>query len=99
MSRRKMVNHMLNLSQKMAQKMKEMRNKSQDAAVVLLTEKVTPEVQAARFNICVSCSEFNEILQNCNLCGCFMRVKTWMPNQKCPVDKWLQADVDTSKGS
>lgn len=72
----------------MAQKMMELRNKAQDSSVALLTEKVGPEIQIARFGICTSCPEFNEILQNCKLCGCFMRVKTWMPEQKCPVDKW-----------
>lgn len=72
----------------MAQKMLALRNKSQDSVVALLSEKVSPEIQTERFNICLSCTNFNELLQNCKLCGCFMRVKTWMPEQKCPIDKW-----------
>lgn len=31
-----------------------------------------------RMNICKNCEHFNDILYTCNLCGCFMEVKSKM---------------------
>lgn len=41
-----------------------------------------------RMKICLQCEHFLKITKQCKKCGCFMPIKTRMPQQKCPVDKW-----------
>ena len=71
--------------------------KTQDAARALEQEseaafhqmiKVPASVRDQRMDICRGCEHLNPNLNRCNLCGCFMELKTWLPGQKCPVDKW-----------
>lgn len=73
---------------KLKEKMETLRNTTEDAAVELLTNKVTPEIQAKRFNTCLSCDKLYKPTDTCKACGCFMRIKTWMPSVSCPLDKW-----------
>jgi uncharacterized paraquat-inducible protein A len=49
-----------------------------------------------RYNICISCNEFNKEKSICNICGCnlsnrkeFMNKLAWA-DQECPEGKWLQ---------
>lgn len=62
-----------------------------------LAEKVSPEVRESRYNICLSCEKLYAPTKTCRLCGCFMNIKTWMPNQNCPVNKWGKAPADMNK--
>lgn len=49
-----------------------------------------------RISICLSCDRLlNSIpgqellgLENCKECGCFIRIKSKLENQKCPLGKW-----------
>lgn len=51
-------------------------------------DNAIPESQRnKRLEICKSCP--NLIMGNiCKLCGCWMPLKTYFPNQKCPDNKW-----------
>jgi hypothetical protein len=43
-----------------------------------------------RMSICNNCDENVEVLtlRQCNLCGCFLKLKTSFKNSVCPIDKW-----------
>jgi hypothetical protein len=41
-----------------------------------------------RMKICASCEEYIKEENRCNLCGCYMRVKTRIATEKCPIGKW-----------
>jgi hypothetical protein len=73
---------------KLKQKMQQVRDVAQSSASGLLTQKVEPEVQAYRYGICSSCEKLYKPTDTCKACGCFMKVKTWMPKQSCPIKKW-----------
>ena len=63
-----------------------------DTAKRLLEDpSVAPRAVAAeRMEICKNCDRFNEKAQTCQLCGCFMPLKTTMSSMKCPIDKWVE---------
>jgi hypothetical protein len=73
---------------KLQQRVKQLADSAQTSAVDLLTEKVPVEVREERWKICQGCEKLYVPTSTCRLCGCFMQVKTWMPNQKCPASKW-----------
>lgn len=80
---------------KLRDKMMKLRDKTEKAASEhLLSEssKVSEAVQEERYSICQSCPNLHEATNRCKLCGCFMGVKTWMKNQKCPINKWLEEE-------
>jgi hypothetical protein len=39
-----------------------------------------------RLHICGACEHHTGL--RCKLCGCFTRVKAWMPHERCPMGKW-----------
>lgn len=42
-----------------------------------------------RIEICKSCPDLSKILGGiCKKCGCSVITKTWVPNEKCPINKW-----------
>jgi hypothetical protein len=41
-----------------------------------------------RLRICNGCVNLFKPTGNCKLCGCFVKVKTKLKNQKCPIEKW-----------
>jgi len=41
-----------------------------------------------RYAICEKCPRFFKITAQCKECGCFMKIKTKMPDQECPLGKW-----------
>lgn len=84
---------------KLKQRMENVRDSVQAAGATLLTRKVDPETQAYRYNICQGCEKLYKMTDTCKVCGCFMKVKTWMPNQECPLKKWPKAPAvdDSSK--
>jgi hypothetical protein len=45
------------------------------------------EVYAKRLEICEECSHFTKTRQ-CDLCYCFMDMKTRLENAYCPIRKW-----------
>lgn len=49
--------------------------------------KVLPrDRREARLTICKGCPALNG--SQCVDCGCFVAVKTWLPKEKCPRNKW-----------
>ena len=68
--------------------MEQVREAAEDAASNMLFEKVPEEIQHYRYSVCKSCDKLYKPTDTCKVCGCFMRVKTWMPNQSCPIGNW-----------
>ena len=77
----------------------------ESARAVFTGEKVGAEVQKARIKICETCANFNSEERKCNLCGCFMDVKTELKTQldkkgffevtHCPDGLWgIMTDED-----
>lgn len=74
--------------EKLKQRMEQVRDAAEDAASKMLIDKVSPETQQYRYDICKSCEKLYKPTDTCKVCGCFMKVKTWMPHQSCPLGKW-----------
>jgi len=71
------------------EKLKNIKDTAEKAASdTLLSFKVSPEIQEERFNICKACEHLYTPTNTCKKCGCFMGVKTWMQDVKCPLNKW-----------
>tara|TARA_B100001029_G_scaffold122548_1_gene101945 strand:- start:490 stop:756 length:267 start_codon:yes stop_codon:yes gene_type:complete len=52
---------------------------------------VKPIIQIKRLKICYECEHIrlkNTLYQRCVICGCFLKPKTKLINQKCPIGKW-----------
>lgn len=47
-----------------------------------------PNFAVKRFNICLECDRLFLPTRQCKECGCFMKIKTRMKSQHCPLDKW-----------
>ncbi len=73
---------------KLLQRMVEVRDAAEEAVVKLVPVKVSDEIQQYRYNICKSCDKLYKPTDSCKMCGCFMKVKTWMPQHACPIKKW-----------
>ncbi|TGM04885.1 hypothetical protein EHQ76_07295 [Leptospira barantonii] len=43
-----------------------------------------------RLSACLSCSLilFGFLSERCSLCGCFVRLKTKLKSESCPISKW-----------
>ena len=41
-----------------------------------------------RMKICLQCEHFLKLTKQCKKCGCFMIIKTRLPNATCPIGKW-----------
>lgn len=41
-----------------------------------------------RIKICLQCEHFLKLTKQCKKCGCFMIIKTRLPNATCPIGKW-----------
>lgn len=50
------------------------------------------EVIASRRDICRGCDQKNTetltVLSRCKGCGCYIRAKTTLASEKCPLGKW-----------
>lgn len=47
-------------------------------------------VAAERLEICEQCDHYIAESGQCDICLCYMKLKTAMANMKCPVDKWAE---------
>jgi len=57
---------------------------------LLENPSVAPRAVAAeRLTICEGCDRYTES-KSCELCMCYMPLKTTMANMKCPIDKWTE---------
>jgi hypothetical protein len=41
-----------------------------------------------RLNICKSCEFYDAGQERCSKCGCYLKVKTYLKAERCPVGKW-----------
>jgi len=41
-----------------------------------------------RMSICEQCDHFKPMTGQCEICQCYMKLKTTMANMRCPLDKW-----------
>lgn len=73
---------------KLKQRMIDAAHKAENLALDVIGDKVSEEIQQQRYNICLSCDKLYQPTNTCKLCGCFMRAKTWLPRQSCPIKKW-----------
>lgn len=55
-------------------------------------KKVEDVISQERMSICKSCPELLPT-GNCKKCGCFMSLKTKLPNAFCPLHKWGTVEV------
>ena len=62
-----------------------------DTAKRLLEDpSVAPRAVAAeRLKICEDCDRYTK-KKTCEICMCFMPLKTTMSNMACPLDKWSE---------
>lgn len=74
--------------EKLKQRMGQTRDAVQEIAANALSDKVSEEVYIYRYGICSDCDKLYKPTDTCKLCGCFMKVKCWMPHQSCPIGKW-----------
>jgi hypothetical protein len=51
-------------------------------------ERVTSEVKQSRLDVCKTCDHFKKISRQCELCGCFLDLKTELTRAECPIKKW-----------
>lgn len=67
-----------------------------DTAKRLLEDPtVAPRAVAAeRLSICEGCDRFTE-QKTCEICQCYMPLKTTMANLRCPLDLWTEWKKDT----
>ena len=76
---------------KLKEKMEQLRDAAQNVASTVLINKVSAEVQEYRYEICQGCEKLYKPTDTCKACGCFMKVKTWMPDKYSPLNKWPKA--------
>ena len=53
-------------------------------------ELVVESLRTRRMNVCKKCEFFLEEYYSCDLCGCFMPIKTFFKFFECPTSKWPQ---------
>jgi Family of unknown function (DUF6171) len=53
-------------------------------------DRVGAEHYRRRIAQCRSCSSLKRV--RCELCGCFVAAKAWLPTQTCPLGKWDATD-------
>jgi hypothetical protein len=50
--------------------------------------QVDKEMYKRRLNVCVKCESYNDTLNQCKECGCFLILKAFMKSSTCPLSKW-----------
>jgi len=46
------------------------------------------ELAEKRLAVCKQCERYNEKNHTCRECGCYMKIKAYVPIFKCPLHKW-----------
>jgi hypothetical protein len=46
-------------------------------------------VSMLRMEICEACDRYTKA-STCEICQCYMPIKTTMANMKCPIDEWTE---------
>lgn len=63
-----------------------MASATQAAITYAKTGTTTPEIRESRLGICRGCEHFIPGTSRCDICKCFMKVKTWIAGVSCPDD-------------
>ena len=50
--------------------------------------RVSEDIAAERFDICLTCPKLIKLTNQCTECGCIMSAKTKLPNASCPLGHW-----------
>jgi len=75
----------MSFAQKLSQKIQE----TKDLTKKVINETfVETELSKKRMEICLDCPELFHPTKNCKKCGCFMTLKTRLPDMECPLKKW-----------
>ena len=76
---------------KLKQRLEHIRDLAETkAAAAFIGNKVSIEIQESRYAICQECPFLYKPTDTCKKCGCFMKIKTFMPKQSCPIGKWTE---------
>jgi hypothetical protein len=63
-----------------------------DIAVKLLRGELPPmssdEISSERLKVCEACPHMKKLARQCELCGCFLDLKTKLLEAECPINKW-----------
>lgn len=49
---------------------------------------VSEKKQAQRLVVCAGCDDFNWTSRQCNVCTCFVDLKTMLSTERCPRGLW-----------
>jgi len=49
---------------------------------------VTRRERKTRIKTCRTCPSYMPRTKRCFLCGCFVEIKSWLPHEDCPAEKW-----------
>lgn len=49
---------------------------------------ISEDEKEKRLNICRSCEFFELSDERCSKCGCYLKIKTYLKAEKCPVGRW-----------
>jgi hypothetical protein len=49
---------------------------------------VDEQTQKERLDTCLNCERLIKLTTQCKECGCFMHIKTKLPQSTCPIGKW-----------
>ena len=61
------------------------------AARLLADPTVAPRAIAAeRLAVCESCDRYRADTKQCEICLCYMPLKTAAANMRCPIDLWTE---------
>lgn len=62
--------------------------RSAKAIIAHKGRKVTLEESDRRMSICLSCEHLIPKTRQCDVCKCFMNLKTRFEGMECPINKW-----------
>ena len=59
-------------------------------AIKLAQAAVTPQTAMSekRLALCLNCNDLDKQTERCKVCTCFVRAKTKLVNEACPIGKW-----------
>jgi hypothetical protein len=65
-------------------KLRDIAEKALQGLIPISPEELAEE----RIKLCEECPHFKALLRQCDLCGCFLDLKTKLLNARCPINKW-----------
>lgn len=75
--------------EKLKQRLEYVRDLAEYAAAeAFVGNKVSTEIHEFRYAICQECPFLYKPTDTCKKCGCFMKIKAFMPKHSCPIGKW-----------